>query len=79
MIGQHHTLCKSESGAAMIDKLFKLAVVALAACFSWIYYINAQNGRYQQLPTSSLYSLVLDTREGIVYRPIIQDMPSSTN
>jgi len=64
-------------GGAMIDKLFKLAVVALAAGFLWVYYIDALNGRYQQLPTQT-YSFVLDTREGIVYRPIIEDLRPNT-
>jgi len=62
----------------MIGWLFKLPVVALAVGFLWVYYINTQNGRYQAAPTNSI-PLVLDTREGILYRPIIEDMPSNTN
>jgi len=58
----------------MIAWLFKLPVVALAVGFLWVYYINTQNGRYQAVPTGSIASLVLDTREGILYRPIIEDL-----
>ncbi len=58
----------------MIGWLFKLPVVALAVGFLWVYYINTQNGRYQAVPTSSIAPLVLDTREGILYRPIIEDL-----
>jgi len=61
----------------MIDKLFKLAVVALAAGFLWVYYINTQNGRYR---LGSGPGVFLDTREGITYAPpIIREMPSSNN
>lgn len=63
----------------MIDMLFKLAVVALAAGFLWVYYIDALNGRYQPLIISRPI-LVLDTREGIFYAPgVIQGMPPNTN
>ncbi len=63
----------------MIGWIFKLAMVALAAGFLWVYYTNTQNGRYQAAPTNSIAPLVLDTREGILYRPIIEDMSSNRN
>ncbi len=60
----------------MIDKLFKLAVVVLAAGFLWVYYINTQNGRYQ--PVSGGSAAVLDGREGITYlNPPTRELPSS--
>ncbi len=62
----------------MTDKLFKLAVVVLAAGFLWVYYINGQNGRYQFSRGETLI-VVMDTREGILYRPpILGEMPSNT-
>ncbi len=62
----------------MTDKLFKLAVVILAAGFLWVYSINSQNGqnRRYQLSGGPVPGLVLDGREGILYRPpIIQETP----
>jgi len=67
-------------GAAMIDKLFKLAVVALAAGLLWVYYINTQNGQNGRYQFHSNGIFVLDTREGIIYQtPVIQGTPSNTN
>ena len=72
----------------MTDKLFKLAAVTLAAGFLWVYYINGQNingqningqnGRYQMASTHPTALVVLDTREGIVFRPMFGDMLSPT-
>jgi len=63
----------------MIDMLFKLAVVALAASFLWVYYTNAQNGRYQHTLTEGTL-LAMDTREGIVFVPVIEEeMPPSND
>jgi len=59
----------------MVDRFLKLGFLILGVLFLGVYFKNAENGRYQfqAFGTQETDIVILDTREGIIFR-VNQDM-----
>jgi hypothetical protein len=51
----------------MVDKIFKISLLAAIALFLFLYYTAAQQGRYEAITEYEGSLGILDTRQGVVY------------
>ena len=51
----------------MVDKIFKIGLLAAIAFFLFLYYTTAQQGRYQAITEYEGSLGIFDTQQGVVY------------